>query len=170
MAAKTGTYTLIASATASGSTGNIAFTSIPQTYTDLVLVAFVKQSTSAYLGYIRLNGDTNANFSETLLYGTGSTAGSARESNRFIGYVGNWTTGNVTSVFTTYVINFMDYSNTTTFKTYISRGGDSSTETNAVVNLWRSTAAINTIDFSVNIGNLASGSTFKLYGIEAGNL
>ena len=68
------------------------------------------------------------------------------------------------------IINFNDYANTTTFKTFLARFGQAATDTDLTVNLWRNTAAINTILFQGTLGYLGNGSTFKLYGIEAGNL
>jgi hypothetical protein len=161
------TYTPIATQTLGSAAASYTFSSIPSTYTDLVFIANVKPSIAAYMGYGQFNGDTGTNYSETLLYGTGSTAGSARESNRTNLYFGNWTTQNSTSSFTNYIINIMNYANTTTYKTTISREADPNTETNAVVNLWRSTAAINSFTFSLNTGNFLAGSTFTLYGIAA---
>jgi len=162
------TYDPIATATASGSTAGITFSSISGNYTDLILVvSATPASSNVYLGYIKINGDTGTNYSETLLYGTGTTAGSARESNRTAGYIGNWTTVSTTTSPTVYTVNFMNYSNTTTFKTILSRAADAGKETNAVVNLWRSTSAITSIEFYVNVGNLTSGSTATLYGVKA---
>jgi len=161
------TYTPIATTTLGSATNEVIFSSIPSIYTDLVFIANAKPSTSAYMGYGQFNGDTGTNYSETLLYGTGSTAGSNRESNRTNCYFGNWTTQNSTSSFTAYIINIMNYANTTTYKTAISRSADAGTETNAVVNLWRSTAAITSFKFSLNTGNFVAGSTFTLYGVKS---
>ncbi len=163
----TSTYTPIASTTLGTATNSVTFSSIPSTYTDLVFIASIQPSGAAFMGYGQFNGDTGSNYSETLLYGTGSTAGSARESNRPNLYFGNWTTGNSTTAPTSYIINIMNYSNTTTNKTVLSRSADAGTETNAVVNLWRSTAAINSFRFYLNANNFVAGSTFTLYGIKA---
>jgi hypothetical protein len=65
----------------------------------------------------------------------------------------------------------MNYSNTTTNKTVISRtnvtsGSFPGTET--MVNLWRSTSAINVIELRQSgSGQYLSGTTFTLYGIKA---
>ena len=40
-------------------------------------------------------------------------------------------------------------------------------ETHAIVNMWRSTSAINTILIYPFSGNWSTGSVFELYGIEA---
>ena len=64
----------------------------------------------------------------------------------------------------------MNYSNTTTNKTVLARGNNASDAsypgTEAFVGLWRSTAAINRIDFSSNSKTWNAG-TFTLYGIKA---
>ena len=61
----------------------------------------------------------------------------------------------------------MNYSNTTTYKTAISRGDRGATSTVAIVNLWRSTSAINNIQFFTDATNFAAGSIITLYGIKA---
>ena len=168
MAAKTGTYTLIASNTLSSVTTDITFSSIPATYTDLVIVANYKASGGGKYVSMRLNGDTGTNYSRTELLGNGTSASSQRLSNENYAYltsiyapVGEWAT---------FLINLNDYSNTTTFKTILTRGNNTSTGTGANVNLWRSTAAVNTILLTALSSGYDIGSTFKLYGIEAGNL
>ena len=162
------TYTPIATQTLASAAASVTFSSIPSTYTDLVVAVAASPSTTVYMGYGELNGDSGSNYSETLLYGTGSAAGSGRETSRPNLYFGNWTTQNTTSSKVVYIINIMNYSNTTTYKTLLSRASDSTTEVNAVVNLWRSTAAINSFKIYLGgAGNYIAGSTFTLYGIAA---
>jgi hypothetical protein len=74
-----------------------------------------------------------------------------------------------TGVFGAGVANIQNYSNATTYKTVVSRGGAANTGmiVIAYVGLWRSTAAITTITLFSDTGNLATGSTFSLYGITA---
>ena len=162
------TYVALASTTLGSAAASVTFSSIPATYTDLVVVVAASPSAADYMGYGELNSDTGSNYSETLLYGTGSVAGSARETSRPNLYFGNWTTQYTTSSKVIYIINIMNYSNTTTYKTLLSRASDSTTEVNAVVNLWRSTAAINSFKIYLGgSGNYIAGSTFTLYGILA---
>lgn len=166
MAAKTGTYTLIASNTFTGSSSQVTFSSIPQTYTDLVLV--VNAGASAGDMYIQLNGDTATNYSQTWVEGRASGAISSRFTNRnqFNLMYEGFATGsiNVTGLF-----NLMDYANSTTYKTAIWREGEVSLSVEAHAGLWRSTSAVTSLKFYAG-GNFVSGSTVKLYGIEAGNL
>ena len=69
----------------SGGASNFDFTSIPQTYTDLVLVAFLVPTGTQSGQNMRVgNGsvDTATNYSQTNMWGTGSAAASGRESNQ----------------------------------------------------------------------------------------
>jgi hypothetical protein len=59
----------------------------------------------------------------------------------------------------------MNYSNATTYKTWLSRANRPSAGLDAIVGLWRSTAAITSITLSVISDTYSVGSTFSLYGI-----
>jgi hypothetical protein len=61
----------------------------------------------------------------------------------------------------------MNYANTTTYKTVLSRANNSAAGTEAIVGLWRSSAAITSMTVLSETGNIAIGSTFSLYGILA---
>ena len=165
---KTATYALIASATISGtSTSTHTFSNIPGTYTDLMIVASGTGTTDIDIS-CRFNGDSGGNYSRTMLYGTGSAAGSARSTNLAfvrLNYSAYWTASN-TSVS---VGHIMDYSNSTTFKTVLTRSNNASLAVDAQVNLWRNTAAITSIEIYTSAFAFGNGSTFKLYGIQAGN-
>jgi hypothetical protein len=65
------------------------------------------------------------------------------------------------------IINIQNYSNSTTYKTVLARSNNAATGTDATVALWRSTSAITSIDYYLNSGSWATGSTFTLYGIKA---
>lgn len=156
----TPTYTPIATTTVSS--GSYAeFTSIPSTYTDLVIVWTGTSSNNTGYG-IRFNGDSGSNYSLTYLYGDGSTPVSGRDSNT-TSINGMGRTGTSVGIGR---VNVMNYANTTTYKTAIGRGDLSSQLVIATVGLWRSTAAINAIRLTPEAGNITS-ATFTLYGIKA---
>jgi hypothetical protein len=165
MAAKTGTYTLIDSATISGTgTASITFSSIPQTYTDLIVVA----NCSGISGdpFLRINGDSGANYSDTWLETRASGPVASRYTNRnffYFGYEG--TTRNAIEMVS--IFEIMDYSNTTTFKSSIWKYGDVAYSAEVHAGLWRSTSAITSLVCGLTAGNFVSGSSLKLYGIEA---
>ena len=132
-------------------------------YTDLVLVAKPLKTTTGG-GTIRyqVNSDTATNYSNTTLYGDGSSPGSDRASNASYGRIGFWTGDNQGN---TLIAHFQNYSNTTTYKTVLSRTGNLGSLLGAVVNLWRSTSTITSIYIYNDGGNFDVGSTFTVYGI-----
>jgi hypothetical protein len=164
MAAKTGTYTLIASNTLSSITTDITFSSIPSTYTDLVVVVNYKAYGGGKYLSMRLNGDTATNYSRTEIFADGTSITNQRLSNENYAYINSVNAS--TGAWATFILNLNDYSNTTTYKTILNRG-NSSTYVGMNANLWRSTAAISTILLTALGSGYDVGSTFKLYGIEA---
>lgn len=162
------TYTPIATTTLSTSASNVTFSSIPSTYTDLVLVAntIVASGTGAEFD-LRFNSDSGTNYSNTWVLGDGGTAQSGRGSNYTFadcGYLAS-NSGGVN----TRIVNIQNYANSSTYKTVISRGSSvNGGQVISYVNLWRSTSAINTVYIYSNAGlTYAAGSTFTLYGIKA---
>jgi hypothetical protein len=152
------TYTL-------ASPGTITFTSIPSTYTDLrLIINYTQGSSSSAQGYIN-NDSAGTSYSRTLLYGNGTSALSARNSNVSVftlPVVSNSTIPNFVTM------DFMSYSNTSTFKTFLAQGSSDQNGSGfsaASVFLWRDTSAINRIDLYGN-GTFAIGSTFTLYGVK----
>ena len=162
------TYTPIATTTLGSAAASYTFSSIPSTYTDLVCVIAAAGSIGTDIA-INYNGDTGTNYSETILYGTGSAAGSVRETNTtrpLLDYYGGLSTtlGNQVTI-----VNIMNYSNTTTYKTALSRSNQAGSGVDAGVVLWRNTAAITSVTIKTTAGgaNLAIGSVLTLYGIQA---
>lgn len=160
------TYVAIATQTL-GSNTTVTFSSIPQTYTDLVLVINGVSTVDEGAEYQVGNGsvDTGSNYSRTRIMGSATAASSFRASNqdRFLcdGFSNSSNYGSMQ------IVQFMNYSNTTTYKTVLFRGSSTETYMLAQVGLWRSTSAINTIKVAGYNGNLASGTTVSLYGITA---
>jgi hypothetical protein len=155
------TYTPINTNTVSGtSTTSITFSSVPSTYTDLILVGSVALSADNPVA-LELNSDTGSNYSITQLYGVSSSAASFRESNQSVQNV--WYLQTTPS---TNALHFQNYSNTTNNKTVLMRGGSSDLVRTGVV-LWRNTAAISNIKLTTGGGYFIAGSTFTLYGIKA---
>ncbi len=154
------TYEKIANTTANGSSSTIDITSIPATYTDLVLIINGYITGSSGTDYkIRVNSDSGSNYSRTFFQGDGSSAVSYRESNvtSTYGYL-QYTNPAVS------ILNFMNYSNTTTYKSIVHRDNAASSVVVVTSSLWRSTSAITSISLIAN-ANFASGTTFTLYGI-----
>jgi hypothetical protein len=168
------TYTPIATYTVTGSnllgTTGVTFSGIPQNYTDLIIVQNTSL-TGAAIGLIRVGNasvDTGSNYSQTALSGNGAAASSGRVTNTTV-----WRTdlAHMTTGWGVYITNIMNYSNTTTNKTCIQRYNNVPYGAlEAIVGLWRSTNAINTIQLYLDRAeSYLVGSTFTLYGISAGS-
>lgn len=159
------TYNPISTQTLGSAAASVTFSSIPATYTDLVLVCQSGEDTSDYLA-VQFNSDTATNYSYTSLNGDGSTATSVRASTQSRGLLSWYTYTPANTLNSASIAHIMNYANTTTNKTYLSRFS-SGNGAELIAGLWRSTAAINTIKLFPLTGSFRIGSTFTLYGILA---
>ena len=164
-------YNLITTTTVgSGGASAITFTSIPQTYTDL-LILHSTRTNRANIGdwlLFSFNGST-ASFTERDLYGSGSAAGSSSSTPRYIAEIVG---GNATaSVFGNGVVYIPNY----TSSNYKSYSADAVGENNAtasfqvlIAGLWSNTAAITSITITPgSASTLSQYSSASLYGIKS---
>lgn len=163
------TYAPIATQTLSSATNTVTFSSISGSYTDLVLIASVRKGGSANEAmFITFNGDSNTNYSFTILTGSGTASTSVTSTNGTkIQWYGQETASNT---FALNILNIQDYSNTTTYKTVIGRNANPLYRTASTIGLWRSTSAITSITLTPDAylsPNFEIGSSFTLYGIQA---
>lgn len=162
------TYEPIATQTLGSAAATVTLSSIPSTYTDLVLVISARMTGGGGASAIQaqFNSDTASNYSFTLINGDGSSATSARASSQTQAAVGLAT--DTANEWATSIVQVMNYGNTTTYKTVLARAGIASDRVRTLVSLWRSTSAVNRIDL-INNGatTFVVGSTFTLYGIKA---
>lgn len=158
------TYEPIATTTLGSSATSYTFSSIPSTYSDLVVVVVGANATGDTGLGLEFNGDTATNYSMTLIYGNGSSAVSGRATS-----ANKIDIGRMDGSISSNIFHIQNYSNTTTNKTVIGRGNAMSIVT-ATVGLWRSTAAINAVKIygsSAGSASFNTGTTFTLYGIKA---
>jgi len=163
------TYTLISSVTVgSGGAASMSFTSIPSTYTDL-LVEWSGRTTQSAISTnaeISFNGST-ANFTGKYLEGSGSGSGASGSYPRFVGVdAGSNATSNTFSNNMVYVPNYAGSNNK-------SFSADSAQENNIAqaqltlnAGLWSQTAAITSITITPASGSYVQYSTAYLYGIS----
>lgn len=160
------TYTPIATTTLGSAAASYTFSSIPGTYTDLVIIANGLGSANTGVG-MQFNGDTANNYSGTFVEGNGTVASSERQSSTDtirVAWNALWDTSTIANI----IINVQNYSNATTYKTSISRENNSARFVGATVGLWRSTSAITSVTLlTTAAANFAVGTTFTLYGIAA---
>lgn len=166
-----GGITLISTVTVVTAQPTISFTSIPGTYKHLQIVA-IQGSVANNSGNTdrlraRFNGDTtsgNYGFTQAATYGSGSGFGSADG----ICYVPSSGTSGVPLGSCT--IDIPDYAGSE-FKHLIGRAATVQANVgmcqSSGAGYWKNTAAITSIDFTINAGfNFKAGTTFWLYGIS----
>ena len=175
------TYTFIASNVLTTTATSVTFSSIPATYTDLVL-RFSARSNEATvtdsIGDIRINGATTSLYSNTTIYGDGASAASNRTTSAT--YIQCFTVsaaGATSNTFGSVELYLPNYISTTQNKTL---GANSAAESNtatatnwywngATAGLYRESAnAISSVEIALNSSgsSFVSGSSFYLYGIK----
>lgn len=160
------TYSPIASINLSSTATSVTFSSIPQTYTDLVMViSTINSSTGNYI-LTRFNSDSGTNYAQIRMLVSGTTTSSNNNFNDdsfAVMYQTNTTDPGIC------VMNIFNYANTTTFKNALSRDSFAADSSFFRIGMWRNTNAITTISLTINGGSFKSGSTFNLYGILGAN-
>jgi hypothetical protein len=170
----TNTYVALSTYTIPSSVDSYTFTSIPQEYTDLVLVVTGVGATGTTFPWMRFNGLSTNIYSDSALYGNGTSAGSNRRTANSRGYLAENVQLPITQI-GNILVNIMNYSNSTTYKTWLVRNNNQETGTytgvEAIVGMAQTTEAITSITIGTASGgtgyNFAAGSTFSLYGIKA---
>ena len=170
------TFTQIGSAVTVGAGGasSIDFTSIPSTYTDLVVKLSGRSTdTTANDGSelrLQFNADTGSNYSRRMLYGDGGAVGSssATTTGMRVGFVD--TNGNTSSTFSNTEIYIPNYAGSS----QKSVSADSVVEGNVaqymyatlIAGLWTGTSAITSIKLYIPSFNFVQYSTAYLYGVS----
>jgi len=172
-AAATSSYESIASATGTGSSGTITFSSIPATYAHLQIRINARSTETGVLSisaFSRANGDTASNYTRHAIEGDGGSVGVTGLANQtslmLLRVSGDDATANVMG---TGVIDILDYSSTSKFKTFRSIAGTDNNGSGIIKlhsGLWRDTSAINTLTIFLSSNNWTTSSTFALYGIK----
>jgi hypothetical protein len=167
-----GAYEPIATASFSGSTSIINFTSIPQGYQHLQIRGIIRNSgaNTEAMSIMTFNGDSATNYNASYSYTNGSSLTGAAVANTGLIYSGEGNgSGTTASVFSTHVTDITDYSNPNKFKAARTLTGF---DTNSVgflfINMgqWRNTAPITSVQISCGQGNYAQYSRISLYGMR----
>lgn len=167
----------IASATGTGSSSTITFSSIPQGYKHLQIrgIGRLDVGTGGVTSRIRLDSDTGANYASHLLYGNGTSAlatAATAATSMYLGRIpGDTATANVVGSF---IIDIHDYASTTKYKTVrVFNGVDNNAaDTDFWVSmasgLWLSTSAVDSVTiFSSSASyNWTTQTQIALYGIN----
>ena len=166
--APSGAYDSIATATGTGASGVITFSSIPSTYTHLQIRFIGLTSVNPVDVSMKVNS-TVVGLRDHYIYGSGSTASAGTDTPGANGvYVSPQGFGGSTNP-TVGVIDFLDYTNTNKYKTVRSLNGrdqNGAGYISLVSYLYDTTSAISSITFTTASGNFATTTQFALYGIK----
>jgi hypothetical protein len=156
----TPTYTALATRTLTSTPTVVTFSSISQSYRDLILVIEGTYTTGTGNTTLRFNGDSGSNYSNVYMLAAASPVTGALSGTLL------YTGGFNSAVRNNAIFNIMDYSATDKHKTVINRMNEAGNITYAWANRWASTSAITTIEITGS-NPYAVGTTFSLYGIVA---
>jgi hypothetical protein len=170
-------YESIATASGTGSSATISFTSIPSTYTHLQIRAIARDTSAfndSYGAKLKINSDTGNNYASHYILGNGATvvAGSQGTSITPPNCVQTAGGGMSANIFSAIIIDFLDYKNTNKYKTIrvltgIEPNSTSGDGVGLQSALWMNTNAISTITITSDSGsNWAQYTKFALYGIK----
>jgi len=171
----TPTYTLIASSTVgSGGASNINFTSIPNTYTDLLIYYSGRTNNNFNQDWLQIKFNNNSSsYSSKQLIGTGSSVASYNDllggGAGFAGtMVGATATASIFGNGYIYIPNYVSSNNKSWSVDSVNEinAVGSETITNLSAGLWANTTAINQITLASNSSStIQQHSTAYLYGI-----
>ena len=154
-----------------GGAASIDFTSIPSTYTDLMLVA----STRASDGYpdtgiwVQFNGSTTS-YSRRTLYGTGTASASTNATDIFFWSPATTATSNTFGNSTVYIPNYAGSTNKSVSVDSVNENNATYDILGITAGLWSNTSAITSIKIvSATATTLLQYSSASLYGITKGS-
>lgn len=167
------TCKLIAKNVLGSSASSISFSSIPGTYTDLLVVCSLRTDRSVYAETVKLtlNG-ASTNYSERMLYGDSVGVASYSQSLAYLGAIfcnAASATASTVGNAEIYIPNYAGSTNKSVSATSATES-NSATQTHAYIGafagLWSNTAAITSLTLAPVTGpNFVSGSSAYLYGI-----
>jgi hypothetical protein len=164
---------LIETKTLGADAASIEFTSIPQTFTDLVVLISGRTNndpdTLTY-GVLALSvNSSTADLSNRRLLGDGSAAQSQSSSNGNILITGSANTANTFGNASVYIPNYTGSTAKSMSVDDVGENNGTRAWTGLRAILWNQTSSITSIGFTASSsGNLVIGSTISLYGILKG--
>ena len=171
----TPTYVALAKTVLTGSQTSVTFSSIPSTYTDLLLSMSVRGSraTTNEAAYLLFSGTSvpESSWSYTEFYGFSASISSDRFSNYGAGNIlalnGSSTTANTFSNIECYLPNYSGSANKVVNVTGVVEDNNANGPYIYSTALLKSnTASISNLYVVIANGNFVSGSRFDLYGIK----
>jgi hypothetical protein len=162
-------YTLIERKELSSPASTFEFTSIPQIYSDLVILSSLRDATadrSAGVGMTFNSNSSNRSVRQLIGFGnnsTGSFSGSFMLGARTNGANA---TANTFANSTLYIPNYTSANNKSSSLDAVAETNGTDSIQELAANVWASADAINSIQLFANSGNFVAGSSISLYGIN----
>jgi hypothetical protein len=161
----------IADVTVASPQASVEFTNIPQAYTDLVVKLSCRgtdSGTGANDGRLTFNGSSSG-YSSRLLYGIGTGLGSASNSGSYMYWVGGAVAGghtaNTFSNSEIYIPNYAGSNNKSVSFDGVTESNSSYGGQLFTAGLWSNSAAITSLNLTLDYNSFATNSTATLYGI-----
>lgn len=164
------TFTQIGSAVTVGAGGaaSIDFTSIPSTYTDLVVKLSSRTARANVVDFIQINFNGSAtSFTARGIEGNGSSAASFTDT-VFIGSTsGSSSTASTFGTLEVYIPNYTGSTNKSYSVDAVGENNGTTAYSDLVAGLWSNTAAITSIKLlSATASNFSQYTTAYLYGVS----
>ena len=166
------TYTLISSVTVgSGGAASIEFTSIPNTYTDLLIKVSMRCAGSQQWSKLEFNGTSyTTNWTMRYIQGNGASASSGNQADSYYSVMmpGSSQTANTFGNAEIYIPNYAGSTNKSVSIDHLTEDNATTAYANLTALLWSNSAAITSVKLSESSGssNYAQYSTAYLYGIS----
>lgn len=161
------TYTLISANTLATDTASVTFSSIPATFTDMVLKTSVRSSTTNEDFYVKVNSLYSGIGSTFLYFKTGVANG--RQSNSLI-YAKVTPSSYTANSFSNNEFYFSNYAASTTKAGSVFEVSENNAESPVWIGITAfsqiTTTAITSLQCETASGNFVAGSSFYLYGIK----
>jgi len=165
----------IATATGTGSSGTITFSSIPATYQHLQIRAIIRSTEGGSGTNFKtiLNGDSGSNYAAHRIQGDGTSPGVGGATSQTDVFTGRAPGGGTASgIMAALIVDILDYASTTKYKTLRQLSGQDSNQSYAGLislrsGLWNNTNAVTSISFIIDSpANFSTSTSFALYGIK----
>jgi hypothetical protein len=162
---------LIETKTLGTAAASIEFTSIPQTFTDLVVLMSCRTNRALIIDGLVLNLNGSAvSFTGRKLQGDGSSPGTETTTTEVGHAPGNTATANTFSNVYLYIPNYTGSTNKSLSSDAVSENNATAAYQTLYAVLWSNTAAITSLRIAPLVGTeLSIGSTISLYGITKGS-
>jgi len=150
-------YVALATTTLASSASSVTFSSIDQSYGDLVLVVSGTNTVGLTSILLRFNSDTGSNYSRVFMEGDGSGPDSVSSTDSSLKAALISNSEGVS------IMQILDYSATDKHKSLLARAATD--RPRAVAGRYASTSAITTMEVLSESDDFDTGTTFSLYGI-----